>query len=326
MFVIVGWVLMMACVFGVFIVHGGNIGVILKALPFEMTTIFGAALGAFLANNQMPVIKATMAGLGMCFKGSKYTKDRYMELLALLYDILQKARKEGLMSIEKDVEDPHNSPLFQKYPNVGHDHHVTEFVTDYLRMMVSGNLNAHEIESLMDAEIETHHHEAHAPVAALTRLAGGLPAFGIVAAVLGVVNTMGSVGQPPAVLGGMIGSALVGTFLGIFLAYGMAEPLAGLLEQKLDEAGKELVCIKTTLLASMQGYAPQVAIEFGRKVLYSNVRPTFIELEAHADVGAWLDHRRRQERHCQLLPIALEGGLVRGFGFRRCIVRGQRRR
>jgi chemotaxis protein MotA len=281
MFVIVGWVLMLACVFGVFIVHGGNIGVILKALPFEMTTIFGAAIGAFLANNQMPVIKATMAGMGMCFKGSKYTKARYMELLALMYDILQKARKEGLMSIEKDVEEPDKSPLFQKYPNVGTDHHVTEFITDYLRMMVSGNLNAHEIESLMDAEIETHHQEAHAPVTALTKLAGALPAFGIVAAVLGVVNTMGSVGQPPAVLGGMIGSALVGTFLGIFLAYGFAEPLAGLLEQKLDEAGKELVCIKTTLLASMQGYAPQVAIEFGRKVLYSNVRPTFIELESH---------------------------------------------
>jgi len=281
MFVIVGWVLMLLCIFGVFIAHGGNIGVILHALPFELTTIFGAALGAFLANNQMPVIKAAAAGLGMCFKGSKYTKARYMELLALLYDILQKARKEGLMSIEKDVEEPEKSPLFQKYPNVGHDHHVTEFVTDYLRMMVSGNLNAHEIEALMDAEIETHHHEAHAPVAALTRLAGGLPAFGIVAAVLGVVNTMGSVGQPPSVLGGMIGSALVGTFLGIFLAYGFAEPLAGLLEQKLDEAGKELVCIKTTLLASMQGYAPQVAVEFGRKVLYSNVRPTFVELEAH---------------------------------------------
>ncbi|MBP8145623.1 flagellar motor stator protein MotA [Pseudorhodoferax sp.] len=281
MFVIVGWVLMLACIFGVYVAHGGNMGVILHALPFEMTTIFGAAIGAFLANNQMPVIKGAMSGLGMCFKGSKYTKDRYMELLALLYDILQKARKEGLMSIEKDVEDPHNSPLFQKYPNVGHDHHVTEFVTDYLRMMVSGNLNAHEIEALMDAEIDTHHAEAHAPVAALQRLAGGLPAFGIVAAVLGVVNTMGSVGQPPAVLGGMIGSALVGTFLGIFLAYGFAEPLAGLLEQKLDEGHKELACIKTTLLASMQGYAPQVAIEFGRKVLYSNVRPTFVELEAH---------------------------------------------
>ncbi len=281
MFVIIGWVLMIACIFGVYLAHGGNMGVILKALPFELTTIFGAAIGAFLANNQMPVIKGAMAGLGMCFKGSKYTKDRFMELLALLYDILQKARKEGLMSIEKDVEDPHNSPLFQKYPNVGHDHHVTEFVTDYLRMMVSGNLNAHEIEALMDAEIDTHHAEAHAPVAALARLAGALPAFGIVAAVLGVVNTMGSVGQPPAVLGGMIASALVGTFLGIWLAYGFAEPLAGLLEQKLDEGHKELMCIKTTLLASMQGYAPQVAIEFGRKVLYSNVRPTFAELESH---------------------------------------------
>ena len=185
------------------------------------------------------------------------------------------------MSIEKDVEDPHSSPLFQKYPTVGNDHHVTEFVTDYLRMMVSGNLNAHEIESLMDSEIETHHQEAHAPVAAVQRLAGGLPAFGIVAAVLGVVNTMGSVGQPPAVLGGMIGSALVGTFLGILLAYAFAEPLAGLMEQKVEEAGKELLCIKTTLLASMQGYAPQVAIEFGRKVLFSPDRPTFSELEGH---------------------------------------------
>ena len=218
MFVIIGWVMALGCVFGVFIVHGGNIGVILKALPFEMVTIFGAAIGAFLANNQMKVVKATVRGIGQCFKGSKFSKARYMELLALLYDILQKARKEGLMSIEKDVEDPHSSPLFQKYPNVGNDHHVTEFITDYLRMMVSGNLNAHEIESLMDSEIETHHHEAHAAVAALQRLAGALPAFGIVAAVLGVVNTMGSVGQPPAVLGGMIGSALVGTFLGILLA------------------------------------------------------------------------------------------------------------
>jgi chemotaxis protein MotA len=281
MFVIIGWVVALGCVFGVFIVHGGNIGVILKALPFEMITIFGAALGAFVANNQMKVVKKTIAGLGKCFKGSQYTKDRYMELLAMLYEILQKARKEGLMAIESDVENPEASPLFQKYPTVGTDHHVIEFVTDYLRMMVSGNLNAHEIESLMDTEIDTHHHEEHAAVAALQRMAGALPAFGIVAAVLGVVNTMGSVGQPPAVLGGMIGSALVGTFLGIFLAYGFAEPLAGLLEQKVEEATKELQCIKTTLLASMQGYAPMTAIEFGRKVLYSTERPTFSELESH---------------------------------------------
>ena len=281
MFVIIGWVVAMGCIFGAYIVHGGNMGVIIHALPTEMMAILGGAIGAFVVNNQPKVLKATLGGLGGVFKGSKYTKARYMELLALLYDILQKARKEGLMSIEKDVEEPHSSALFQKYANVGNDHHVVEFVTDYLRMMVSGNLNSHEIESLMDSEIETHHHEAHAPVGALQRLAGGLPAFGIVAAVLGVVNTMGSVGQPPAVLGAMIGSALVGTFLGILLSYGIFEPLAGLLEQKVDESGKELQCIKTTLLASMQGYAPQVAVEFGRKVLYSTERPSFAELEGH---------------------------------------------
>ena len=280
MFVIIGWLVVLGCVFGVFIAHGGNIEVVLHALPFELITIGGATAGAFLANNQMKVIKATMKGLGSCFKGSKYTKARYMDLLALIFDILQKARKEGLMAIESDVESPHDSSIFKKYATVGHDHHIVEFITDYLRMMVSGNLNAHEVESLMDNEIDTHHHEAHSAVAALQRVAGGLPAFGIVAAVLGVVNTMGSVGQPPAVLGGMIGSALVGTFLGILLAYAFAEPLAGILEQKVEEQGKELQCIKTTLLASMQGYNPSTAIEFGRKVLYSTERPSFTELEA----------------------------------------------
>ena len=255
--------------------------VIIKALPTGLMAILGGALGAFVVNNQPKALKATMKAMPALFKGSAYSKARYMELFALLYDILQKIRKEGLMAIEKDFEDPPASAVFQKFPTVGNDHHVVEFITDYLRMMVSGNLNAHEIESLMDSEIETHHHEAHAPAAAIARLAGALPAFGIVAAVLGVVNTMGSVGQPPAVLGGMIGSALVGTFLGILLAYAVAEPLAGLLEQKNDDGHKELQCIKTTLLASMQGYAPQVAIEFGRKVLYSTERPSFAELESH---------------------------------------------
>ncbi|MBN9372301.1 flagellar motor stator protein MotA [Hydrogenophaga sp. YM1] len=281
MFVIIGFVVSMLCIFGVFIAHGGNIGVVLKALPFEMTTILGAAMGAFLINNQMKVVKAAFKGMAGCFKGSRYTKERYLQLMALLYDLLQKARKEGLMAIEQDVDNPHESAVFQKYPTITADHHVVEFITDYLRMMVSGNLNAHEIESLMDSEIETHHQEAHAPVAAIARLAGGLPAFGIVAAVLGVVNTMGSVGQPPAVLGAMIGSALVGTFLGILLAYGVFEPLGGLMEQKVEESGKELLCVKTTLLASMQGYAPATAVEFGRKVLFSDVRPSFSELEGH---------------------------------------------
>jgi len=281
MFVILGYLITFGAVFGVFIAHGGNIKVLLEALPFEMITIGGAALGAFIVNNQPKVLKATFASVPKVLKGNKYTKARYMELLAMLYEILQKARKEGLMAIEQDVEEPEKSELFKKFPTVGSDHHVIEFTTDYLRMMVSGNLNAHEIESLMDNEIETHHQEAHAPVAALTRLAGALPAFGIVAAVLGVVNTMGSVGQPPAVLGGMIASALVGTFLGILLAYGAVEPLAGLLEQRAEDAAKEFACIKSTLLASMQGYNPATAIEFGRKVLFSGDRPGFAELEAH---------------------------------------------
>ena len=273
MIVLIGYAVSMGCIFGVYIFHGGNISVILTALPFELITIFGGALGAFAVNNQPKVLKATMALLPQALKGSKYTKTRYMELLSLMYDILQKARKEGLMAIEGDVESPENSEIFKKYPTVGSDHHVVEFMTDYLRMMVSGNLNA--------SEIDTHHAEAHAPIAAIARLAGALPAFGIVAAVLGVVNTMGSVGQPPAVLGGMIASALVGTFLGILLAYGVVEPLGGLLEQKTEDSAKELQCMKTTLLASMQGYNPATAIEFGRKVLFSGDRPSFAELEGH---------------------------------------------
>ncbi len=281
MFVIIGYVVALGCIFGAYVLHGGNIGVILHALPTELMAIGGGSLGAFVVANQPKVLRATLRAMPRLLKGSKYSKARYMELMALLYDILQKARKEGLMSIEKDVEEPENSAIFQKYPAVGGDHHVMEFITDYLRMMVSGNLNAHEIESLMESEIETHHHEANAPAMAITRLAGALPAFGIVAAVLGVVNTMGSVGQPPQVLGAMIGSALVGTFLGILLAYAVVEPLGGLLEQKVEDDSKELQCIKTTLLASMQGYAPQVAVEFGRKVLYSTDRPTFLELESH---------------------------------------------
>lgn len=281
MLVIIGYIVAFGCIFGTYVLHGGNVHVILKALPFEMITIGGGAIGAFIVCNQPKVLKATAKAIPGVMKSSRYTKARFMELMALLYEILQKARKEGLMSIEGDVEAPNESPIFTKYPELLADHHVVEFLTDYLRMMVSGNLNSHEIESLMDSEIEAHHAEAHAPVNALTRLAGALPAFGIIAAVLGVVNTMGSVGQPPSVLGGMIASALVGTFLGILLAYALVEPMAGLVEQRAQDAAKELECIKTTLLASMQGYNPATAIEFGRKVLFSTERPGFLELETH---------------------------------------------
>jgi chemotaxis protein MotA len=213
------------------------------------------------------------------FKGAKYKKDHYMELMALLYELLGKIRKEGLMSIEGDVESPEESPLFAKYPTVVHDHHVIEFITDYLRIMVSGNLNAMELENLMDVEIETHHHEEMVPSHVVSKLGDALPAFGIVAAVMGVVHTMGSVGIPPAELGVLIGAALVGTFLGILLAYGFIGPLGNVLEQKAEESTKMFQTIKVTLLASLNGYAPAMAVEFGRKVLLSTERPTFAELE-----------------------------------------------
>ena len=281
MFVIAGYVVVLACVFGGYAIAGGNFGVILHAAPHELFVIVGAAIGAFLVGNSAKTIKATIKFVPTLLKGSKYTKARYMELMALLYEVLTKARKEGLMSIEGDIEDPASSELFKKYPMVHADHHLLEFITDYLRMMVSGNLNAHELENLMDNEIEAHHHEALVPAGAIQAVGDGLPAFGIVAAVLGVVKTMASVGAAPAVLGSMIAGALVGTFLGILLAYGFVSPLAQLANQKVDESTKELQCVKAALLASVQGYAPVIALEFGRKVLYSTERPGFIELEGH---------------------------------------------
>ncbi|HEY9192920.1 MAG TPA: flagellar motor stator protein MotA [Methyloversatilis sp.] len=276
MFLIIGYVIILAASVGTYAIHGS-----LAALwvPAEYAAIFGLMIGGFVAGNGMPAIKATVAALPSVFKGSSYNKAFYVDVLAMLYEILAKVRKEGLMSIEADVENPEASPIFSKYATFLGDHHAVDFLTDYLRMMVGGNLNAFEIESLMDAEIETHHAESHVPVHCMSKMADGVPAFGIVVAVMGVVNVMGSVGEPPAVLGKMIGGALVGTFLGILLSYGFVAPIASQLEQKMEEGGKIYQCMKVVLLASMNGYAPQVAIEFGRKVLYSPDRPSFKELE-----------------------------------------------
>ncbi|HEX4586019.1 MAG TPA: flagellar motor stator protein MotA [Burkholderiaceae bacterium] len=279
MFIIVGYILVVAAVFGGYALEGGAFHVLIQ--PIELMIIAGAALGAFMTGNSSKVLNATIKALPKLLQGSKYTKARYMALMALLFDILTKVRKEGMMAIESDVDEPGKSALFQKHPTVTSDHHLVEFITDYLRMMVSGNMNPLEIENLMDQEIDTHHHEAMAPSHALQKAGDGLPAFGIVAAVMGVVKTMASVGQPPPVLGEMIAAALVGTFLGILISYGFVSPLAQLLEQKVDETTKELNCVKATLLASLQGYAPAVAVEFGRKILYSTERPTFVELEKH---------------------------------------------
>ena len=279
MLVIVGYLVVMASVFGGFALAGGHMAALFQ--PLELLMIGGGAGGAFLVGNNGKAIKATLKALPTIFKGSKYSKALYMDMLALLYELLTKIRKEGLMSVESDVDSPENSPLFSKYPSIMSDHHIVEFLTDYLRLMVSGSMNAFEIENLMDNEIETHHHEGEMPVHVVAKLGDGLPAFGIVAAVMGVVHTMESVSLPPAELGILIAHALVGTFLGILLAYGFVGPLSGLLEQKLHESSKMFQCVKVTLLASINGYAPAIAVEFGRKVLFSTERPTFSELEEH---------------------------------------------
>ncbi|MEZ0231345.1 MAG: flagellar motor stator protein MotA [Methylophilaceae bacterium] len=279
MLVIVGYVIVVGSVFGGFALAGGHLAALFQ--PLELLMIGGGALGAFFVGNDGKSIKATLKSLPSLLKGSKYNKQRYMDLLALLFEILSKVRKDGLMSIEDEVENPENSAIFSKYPEILADHHLIEFITDYLRLMISGSMDAFQIENLMDNEIDTHHHEGLIPAHCIAKIGDGLPAFGIVAAVMGVVHTMESVGIPPSELGMLIAHALVGTFLGILLAYGFVGPLSGLLEQKLDESTKMFQTVKTTILASLNGYAPAIAVEFGRKVLYSTERPGFSELEDH---------------------------------------------
>jgi chemotaxis protein MotA len=275
-FLLIGYVVILVSALGSFAVHGSLIAL---WVPTEYVAILGMFIGGFIASNGPKVAKSSIKSLGLVFKGSKFNRALYVDLLLLLYELLTKVRKEGLMSIENDVETPDSSPIFSKYPKLTSDHHVIEFMCDYLRMMVGGNLNAFEIENLMDMEIETHHQEAHQAPHAIDEIGQAMPAFGIVVCVMGVVSTMGSVGEPPAVLGKMIAGALVGTFLGILLSYGFICPVASQIRQKLEESGKIFQVMKVVLLASMNGYAPQIAVEFGRKVLYANDRPTFLELE-----------------------------------------------
>ena len=266
-------------VFGGYMLAGGHLAALLQ--PIEVLMIVGAGVGAFILGNGGKTIRATLRLLPSLFKPAKYNKEIYMELMALLYVLLAKARREGTLALEADIDYPAQSAIFTQYPKLLADHHIVDFLTDYLRLMVGGTMNAFEIESLMDEEIETHHAEGEAPVHALMRAGDAMPAFGIVAAVMGVVHTMASADKPPAVLGAMIAQALVGTFLGILLAYGLVSPLASLAEQRVAESTKMLQCIKVTILATLNGYQPAIAVEFGRKVLFSTERPSFAELEEH---------------------------------------------
>jgi chemotaxis protein MotA len=277
MLFIVGALVVIGCVVGGYVAQGGHLEVLFQ--PFELLIIGGAALGAFIIANPMPVLKRVAGAMGQLLKGSRYNKDSYLELLSLLYTVFKLAKSKGMLALEAHVEKPDESTLWQKFPGFAGDHHAMVFLCDYLRLLTLGTDNPHEMEALIDEELETHHSEQHQIVSAITNVADGMPALGIVAAVLGVIHTMGSINEPPSVLGHLIGAALVGTFLGVLMSYGFIAPMAQSLKATYDAEHKYYLCIKAGLLAYLNGYAPAVAVEFARKALLSNVRPSFYEVE-----------------------------------------------
>jgi len=276
MLILVGYIIILVSVFGGFAMAGGHLKAIFQ--PLELLIIAGAAIGSLVVGNSMATLKSVMKALPAAFKGQKSPKILHVDLLGLLYALLNKARQEGMMSLEKDIDDPSNSTIFNNYPRVMAKHDLIEFICDYIRLIITSNMQPFQLEALMDAEIETHHQEELIPVNAITKLADGMPAFGIVAAVLGVVHTMESISLPPAQLGVLVAQALVGTFLGILLGYGFIGPIANIMELHAQENQMLLHCIKETILASMHNNPPIVAVEFGRKVLFSSSRPGFNEL------------------------------------------------
>ncbi|MEY4760687.1 MAG: flagellar motor stator protein MotA [Pseudomonadota bacterium] len=279
MFAIIGTLVVLGSVLGGFLASGGSI--LLLWHPLEVVIICGAALGAFLISNPIKVVKASFAGAIGLLKGARYGRTEYIQLLKLIYDILVMARKDGVLAIEKHIENPEQSDIFKRYPFVLADHHMMEFITDCLRLISGGNLDPHELESLLEYELETHHHEAAEPAHAVQKVSDALPGFGIVAAVLGIVTTMATIeGASTAEIGHHVGAALVGTFLGILVAYGIVGPIAAAMEAKAHEEGKAFEVVKMALVASVRGYPPPVAVEFARKLLFSAVRPSFQELEA----------------------------------------------
>lgn len=277
MFVIVGAAVVLLSVLGGYIGNGGEISVLIQ--PFEWLIIMGAAFGAFMIGNPKLVVLGFGKAMVTMFKGSRHNKASYLELLSLLYSLFKLAKTKGDLALESHVEKPDDSSLFQKFPNFSADHHTLEFLCDYLRLLTLGTNNAHEVESVIDAEIESHHHEIAMIADAITLMADAMPALGIVAAVLGVIHTMGSITEPPEVLGHLIGAALCGTFMGVLLSYGFFAPFGRNLDIIYKAESDYLMCIKNCLLAHMMGYAPQVSIEFGRKTLPPHVRPSFMEVE-----------------------------------------------
>jgi chemotaxis protein MotA len=275
---IIGSLVVVGCVIGGFVLEGGHILALWH--PTEILIIVGSALGAFFTSNPTKIIKQSFSGALAIIKGPRYNREDYVQLLKCMYDILVKIRKDGLMAIESSLESK-DGGLFKKYPKIMADHHLTDFITDCLRLMVGGSLDPHELESLLEMELETHHQAAHEPAHAVQKVADAMPGFGIVAAVLGIVNTMSALdGADTATIGHKVGAALVGTFLGILVSYGFIGPIAASMSHAANEEGRAFEVVKMALVASVRGYVPAVAIEFSRKLLISELRPSFNDLEA----------------------------------------------
>ena len=274
---LVGAIVVLVGVIGGFLMEHGNLSVLFQ--PAELFIIGGAAMGAFLISSPRKVVTTVLRNIPAIFRSRSHGKGDYIQLLCLMYQVFGKIRKEGLISIEADIENPQQSPLFAKYPHVTRDKHALNFICDNLKVIITTSIPPHELDGLLDLEIETGHHEAMVPSHALSRIADALPGLGIVAAVLGVVLTMGKIDQPPAVLGHSIGAALVGTFIGILACYGFVGPMATNLEFKAKEEEVYFQVIKLALVAFVGGSAPQIAVEFGRRAVPGDEKPTFSELE-----------------------------------------------
>ncbi len=279
MFQIIGIVLLFGMVFGSYIIAGGKMDVITHALPYELMAILGAGVAAFLIGNSMTTIKATAGGFGKIFAGPKWKAADYTDLLSLLFLLTKTMKSKGVIALESHIENPHESTIFSRYPKIGKDHFATDFICDTLRMMTMNLEDPHQVEDAMEKQLEKHHHEAQAPAGALQQMADALPALGIVAAVLGVIKTMSSITEPPEVLGGMIGGALVGTFLGVFMAYGLVGPMATRLKEIVDEEGAFYKIIQAVLVAHLHGNAAQISVEIGRGNVPSPAQPSFLQLE-----------------------------------------------
>jgi len=278
MFSIIGIVVVFGCIVAGYLMEHGNLRVLIQ--PAELIIIGGAAAGTVLIANPLHTLKQIGSGIVGVFGSSKFTKQRYIDSLKMMYELLQKARKEGLVALENDIEDPAKSPLFTKYKEFVSNHHLRDFVCDTMRMAVSGGVEVFDLDQMLDADMEVHHHGAAEPVAALTTTADSLPGLGIVAAVLGVVITMGALGGPPEEIGHKVAAALVGTFLGILLCYGLVGPVAVRMGKAAEEEHAFLQVMRVVMVSFLKGVAPIMAVEIGRRVVPGHVRPSFKDVES----------------------------------------------